>query len=479
MRLSTKIISLMVLMSLLTGVIVGGVTLTLMGRSFNSYLADNTRTEINTWRDTYLDYYEANGDSWLGVQNYVQQNSAVRTNYGVWVMQEPEVSVVLLSSDGMVLTNSDSELVGGKARERVMDYSYPLYARDTGELIGYLAPANYFDSQFWMLINSYLSDTRQSVVLGIAVTLLIAIIIGWFAARNLTKPLEKLTRSVRRIGQGAMNEKVNIENDDEIGELALAFNQMSSELSRANDARVQMFADISHELRTPITAIAGTLENKLVKNEVCEPEELSALYDEMLRLGGMVTELQNISRLDAGHMPINKTLINFEEFVKDFVVLFEADAETRDITVKVEYADKLPYCYADPERLKQIVLNLVSNALRYTTDGGVVILNAWADKENFIFSVADTGIGMSEEECQHVFDRFYRSDRSRARETGGTGLGMAITQGLVLAHGGRIEVKSKKDVGTTFTVYLPLYNEKAEIKKEKAEAKREKAEAKK
>ena len=216
-----------------------------------------------------------------------------------------------------------------------------------------------------------------------------------------------------------------------------------------------------------------------MKNEACEPEELSALYDEMLRLGGMVTELQNISRLDAGHMPINKTLINFEDFVKDFVVLFEADAETRDITVKVEYADKLPYCYADPERLKQIVLNLVSNALRYTTDGGVVILNAWADKENFIFSVADTGIGMSEEECQHVFDRFYRSDRSRARETGGTGLGMAITQGLVLAHGGRIEVKSKKDVGTTFTVYLPLYNEKAEIKKEKAEAKREKAEAKK
>ena len=238
MRLSTKIISLMVLMSLLTGVIVGCVTL--MGRSFNSYLADNTRTEINTWRDTYLDYYEANGDSWLGVQNYVQQNSAVRTNYGVWVMQEPEVSVVLLSSDGIVLTNSDSELVGGKARERVMEYSYPLYARDTGELIGYLAPANYFDSQFWMLINSYLSDTRQSVVLGIAVTLLIAIIIGWFAARNLTKPLEKLTRSVRRIGQGAMNEKVNIENDDEIGELALAFNQMSSELPRQRRARTDV-----------------------------------------------------------------------------------------------------------------------------------------------------------------------------------------------------------------------------------------------
>jgi len=290
----------------------------------------------------------------------------------------------------------------------------------------------------------------------------------------LTRPLDKLILSVRRIGQGSTTEKVDIENDDEIGELALAFNQMSTELARANDARVQMFADISHELRTPITAIAGTLENKLVKNEACSPEDISALYDEMLRLGGMVTELQNISRLDAGHMPISKTLINFKSFVEDFVVLFEADAETRNISVKVEFADKLPYCYADPERLKQIVLNLVSNALRYTTDGGVVILNAWSDKENFIFAVSDTGIGMTEEECQHVFDRFYRSDRSRARETGGTGLGMAITQGLVLAHDGKIEVKSQKDVGTTFTVYLPLYDEKAEAKKEKAEAKKKK-----
>ena len=225
---------------------------------------------------------------------------------------------------------------------------------------------------------------------------------------------------------------------------------------------MQLFADISHELRTPITAIAGTLENKLVKNEACPPEEISTLYDEMLRLSGMVTELQNISRLDAGHMPISKTLIDFKTFFQDFLMIIEADAEARDINVKVEMDEKLPYCYADPERLKQIVLNLVSNALRYTTNGGAVIFKAWSDKNNFIFSVSDTGIGMTEEECEHVFERFYRSDQSRARETGGTGLGMAITQGLVLAHDGTINVKSTKGVGTTFTVTLPLYDEKAE-----------------
>ena len=474
MKLSTKIISLMTLMAVLTGLIVGGVTLQLMSRSFDEYLLQTSKAEISTWEERYVAYYSENGNSWAGVQEQFS-SSTLQLPYGL-IRQQVELSVILVDPNGTILTcpEEEADKIGQKVKNRLLEHGYPIYELGTQNLIGYLLPADYIGDRFWYLTDSYLADTRRSVVLGVAVTIILAIILGWFFARNLTRPLDKLILSVRRIGQGSTTEKVDIENDDEIGELALAFNQMSTELARANDARVQMFADISHELRTPITAIAGTLENKLVKNEACSPEDISALDDEMLRLGGMVTELQNISRLDAGHMPISKTLINFKSFVEDFVVLFEADAETRNISVKVEFADKLPYCYADPERLKQIVLNLVSNALRYTTDGGVVILNAWSDKENFIFAVSDTGIGMTEEECQHVFDRFYRSDRSRARETGGTGLGMAITQGLVLAHDGKIEVKSQKDVGTTFTVYLPLYDEKAEAKKEKAEAKKKK-----
>lgn len=481
MRLSTKVISLMTLMAVLTGLIVGGVTLNLMGRTFDEYLTRTKQQDIGQWQEFYVNYYSENGNSWVGVQNAAEnafQNFTLQSSNGVMVVQREELSVVLVSPEGTVLTNPDTAVLGQRITKRTLDHGFAIYQEGTNNLIGYLLPTDFVSGQFWHLTDSYLEETRRSVVIGVAVTIVLAIILGWISARNLTKPLDKLTASVRRIAQGSTNEKVEIDNDDEIGELALAFNQMSAELSRANDARVQLFADISHELRTPITAIAGTLENKLVKNEDCTPEEISSLYDEMLRLGGMVTELQNISRLDAGHMPINKTLINFPDFFEDFLVIVDADAESRNITVKVEYADKLPYCYADPERLKQIVLNLVSNALRYTTDGGVVILKAWADKENFVFSVADTGIGMSEEDCKHVFDRFYRSDRSRARETGGTGLGMAITQGLILAHGGRIEVKSKKDIGTTFTVYLPLYNEKAELKKDKAEQKKEKAEAK-
>ena len=460
MKLSTKIVSIMTLVTLLTGLILGSVTLQLMGKSFDQYLNETKKVEIGEWKAIYTNYYEKNNHSWEGVQSVIltytlESASELSMERGSY---QP---VVLIGPKGKILAHPQSEFVGQTVNNRMLKHAYPIY-NTSKNLIGYLVPVDYFDHQFWVLEENYLNNMRESVISVVLITILIAIIIGLAFARNLTKPLNNLILSVRRIGQGSINEEVPIENDDEIGELALAFNQMSTELARANDERVRLFADISHELRTPITAIAGTLENRLVKNEACQPEEISTLYDEMLRLSGMVTELQNISRLDAGHMMLSKTLIDFKTFFQDFLIIIEADAEARDINVKVEIDDDLPYCYADAERLKQIVLNLVSNALRYTTNGGSVIFKAWSDKNNFIFSVSDTGIGMTEEECKHVFDRFYRSDQSRARETGGTGLGMAITHGLVIAHGGEIKIKSKKNIGTTFTVYLPLYDEEIE-----------------
>ena len=461
MKLSTKIVSIMTLVTLLTGLIIGSVTLQLMSKSFDQYLNETKKVEIGEWRTIYTNYYEENGDSWDGVQSVIVTYS-LQTAYGPTMERSHYQPVVLIDPEGVILAHPQSEFIGQSVNDRMVEHGYPIFDDESSMLIGYLLPVDYFNHQFWLLEENYLNNMRKSVILGVTATIVISIIIGLAFARNLTKPLNNLISSVRRIAQGSTTESVIVENDDEIGELALAFNQMSSQLARANDARVQLFADISHELRTPITAIAGTLENKLVKNKACPPEEISTLYDEMLRLSGMVTELQNISRLDAVHMPISKTLIDFKTFFQDFLIIIEADAEARDIQVKVDLGEKLPYCYADPERLKQIVLNLVSNALRYTTNGGVVIFKAWSDKNNFIFSVSDTGIGMTEEECKHVFERFYRSDQSRARETGGTGLGMAITQGLVLAHNGTINVKSTKGVGTTFTVTLPLYDEKAE-----------------
>ena len=216
-----------------------------------------------------------------------------------------------------------------------------------------------------------------------------------------------------------------------------------------------MMADTSHELRTPLTVLASKLEFTLEQNKPLETEEVVVLYDEVIRLKGLVNELQDLSKLEAGHVVLDKTLIKFADYFEDFNVLLEAEAESRNLTLKVDLTDAPEYCYADPKRLIQIVLILVNNAFRYTPEGGTVTIVAKQEDNSLLFSVQDTGMGIAPEDVEKIFDRLYRTDRSRDRESGGSGLGLAITKALVEAHGGQIKVASQLNVGTTFTVMLP------------------------
>ena len=257
MKLSTKIVSIMTLVTLLTGLILGSVTLQLMSKSFDQYLTETKKVEIGEWRAIYTNYYNENGDSWEGVQNVIVMFMYnLQSAYGMTMERSYYQPVVLIDPEGVILAHPQPEFVGQSVNNRMVEHGYPIFDDETSMLIGYLLPADYFDHQFWLLEESYLNNMRESVVLGVTATIAISIIIGLAFARNLTKPLNNLISSVRRIAQGSTTENVAVENDDEIGELALAFNQMSSQLARANDARVQLFADISHELRTPITALS-------------------------------------------------------------------------------------------------------------------------------------------------------------------------------------------------------------------------------
>lgn len=455
MKLSSKLILMMSMIAVITGMVIGVVVVRETNSSFKEYLQDTQQVEIGQWEDLYSRYYINNGYSWSGVQTLMDFYVANSQSYTILRDGSYAQPIVLVATDRQILAHPTPDLVGQRISETIFEHGFPIYD-DRKDLIGYLFPLDYFNQRLWNLEDTFINSIQSAVLKGILVAFCFAVVLGLFFTHSTVMPLRRMITSIKRIGQGSTNEKVPVITDDEIGELAYAFNQMSEELARSNDARAELFADISHELRTPLTVIAGKLENTLNRNKSCSLEEISSLYDEVLRLNSMVNELQNISRLDAGYMALNKTEIDFKSFFSDFFLLVNADAEARSIKLKVEIPDDLPPCWADPERLKQIVLNLVSNALRYTQDGGTVVQKAWSENNRFYFSVTDTGIGMTEEECQHVFDRFYRTDRSRARETGGTGLGMAITKGLVEAHGGEIKVKSIKNVGTTFTLWLPL-----------------------
>ena len=279
---------------------------------------------------------------------------------------------------------------------------------------------------------------------------------------SIATPLKDLTMATKRMAKGNFSEPLPIYGNDEISDLSRSFNSMAHELEKNIDLRQQMVADISHELRTPLTVLSSKLEFTLEQNEPLEMEDVAVLYDEVIRLKGLVGELQDLSKLEAGHAMLDKTLISFPAYFSDFQVLLEAEAESRNIELQVDLAADLTYCYADAKRLKQIILNLVNNAFRYTADGGLVHIKAWQDVHGFYFSVQDTGIGIAADELDRIFERFYRTDQSRHRESGGSGLGLAITKALVDAHGGWIKVESEPGVGTIFTVCLPHWDETAE-----------------
>ncbi len=454
MTLSKKISLVLIGVVVLSGVLIGSLTTHSTRVSFQTYLEETRNAEVSEWQKVYLEYYHLHHESWRGVEDLMRSDFNFYNGFQSNTYIRP---VVLLSLNGHILAHPQPSFLNMNVSPQLMEHAHAFPLDDDGRTIAYLLPLDYFDHKFWIFERGFAAKVTQSIIKGILATSVIAIIIALMMSRRMVYPLRQLSNQLRAVGRDEAIRTVPVYSDDEIGQLAIAFNQMAKEIEKTNKARVQLFADVSHELRTPLTTIAATLENKLSRAEGLDVVGVSALYDEVLRINNLVNELQSISKLDSGHMDITKTLIDFSTFFRDFFVIVEADAQSREIGVHVHLDDDLPYCYADPERLKQIVLNLVSNALRYTGNGGDVHIKAWSDARYFIFSVSDTGMGMTPTEVLHVFDRFYRSDSSRARETGGSGLGMSITKGLVEAHGGFIDVKSEKEVGTVFTVRLPLY----------------------
>lgn len=283
------------------------------------------------------------------------------------------------------------------------------------------------------LEQDFIKSAMSAVCKGVFFTSLFAIIIGIGLSVGIVHPLRELTKATRRMAEGSFEEPLPIYSTDEIGDLSRSFNTMAQELKRNTELRKQMIADTSHELRTPLTVLASKLEFTLEQNKPLETEDVVVLYDEVIRLKGLVNELQDLSKLEAGHAMLDKTLIRFRDYFADFNVLLEAEAESRRLNLKVDLERAPEYCYADPKRLKQIILNLVNNAFRYTLEGGQVTVMAWQEENNFMFSVQDTGMGIAPEELDKIFERFYRTDRSRDRESGGSGLGLAITKALVEA----------------------------------------------
>ncbi len=260
--------------------------------------------------------------------------------------------------------------------------------------------------------------------------------------RQITRPLVDLTHASRQIAQGDLSVRVAVKSSDEVGELTDTFNQMAASLEEQETLRRNLMADIAHELRTPLTGIQGAVEAMQDGVFPADAENLEALHAQVLLLNRLVDDLRTLANAEAGQLALEKAPVDLAELCRRQVSGLQFQAAERSISLTVAAPPEPLLVDADSQRLNQVLLNLLDNALRHTPNGGAVAVNVHGSAAEVFVTVTDSGPGIPAAELPYVFDRFYRGDRSRSRVTGGTGLGLAIARQLVEAHGGRIWVDS-------------------------------------
>ena len=302
----------------------------------------------------------------------------------------------------------------------------------------------------------FISEFLWQFLLAGALAALIALLMARWLARGMTQPLRDMAAAARRMEQGDYSVRVHTTSRDEVGQLAAAFNRMSEELENLENSRRDLVANVSHELKTPIAAIRAHLENLLDGVESPEPETLQVMLTQSERLGRLVEQLLDLSRLESGEVPLHREPMSLAPLVSQVVSEIQVSRPDRTVSLESEVTEELPPVQADRERVHQVLFNLVDNAVRFTPPGGAVTVSAHTHNGSVEVAVTDTGVGIGPEHLPRLFERFYRVDPARSREDGGTGIGLAIARSVVEAHGGHIHAESRLGQGSVFTFDLPV-----------------------
>jgi histidine kinase len=312
------------------------------------------------------------------------------------------------------------------------------------------------------LFTNFRTAVNEALTIAALAAVISAIVVSIFVSRQVVTPVQEMMVASRYIAAGHYDERVNVPGNlskddlDELSQLALSFNQMAEKLEKVESMRRQLIGDVSHELRTPLTAIKGSMEG-LMDGVLPENDETyMGIYREADRLQRLVNDLQELSRVEAGAYELDLHPLDLLVVISAVVKRLELQFKEKDVLLEVDVPDDLPSIQADEDRIGQVLLNLVGNALQFTPSGGSVVVSAAQRNKEIKISVSDTGIGISPEDIENIFTRFYRVDKSRSRAGGGSGIGLTISKYLVEAHGGRIWVESAGlDRGSTFTFSLP------------------------
>jgi two-component system sensor histidine kinase BaeS len=301
----------------------------------------------------------------------------------------------------------------------------------------------------------FLDTFRNSLFVAVAIGLLIAVGLGFFLSRFITGPLSQLALSAQKVATGDFSQRVSGDSADEVGQLSRSFNSMAEQLEKKEKSRRQLFADIAHELRNPLTVIQGNLEAWRDGVISPTPDQIASVYDETVLASRLITDLRDLSLAEAGQLRLHTTAANLEELVSAGVSGMASRCLEKGVAVVTELQPGLPFVRIDADRIRQVLHNLLDNALRYTPAGSDIRIGAELDGDMVAVHVSDSGSGIAPEDLPHIFDHFHKSDSSGHRGYSGAGIGLAVVKQLVDAHGGRVWVDSHPGKGTRFSFTLP------------------------
>lgn len=382
-----------------------------------------------------------------------------------------DTRIRLLDVQGVVVVDSAQEEPGDRLGDeplvaQALSGRYASRVARPGPVLGVAVPVM-VDGQLAAVVYleqplrdlaAVLSNLRLRWWGATAVALVLSGVFGALLSRAIARPVRGLTTAAKAVAQGELDQQVPVRSRDELGQLSRAFNDMTARLRAAYRAQVALVANVSHELRTPLTAVKGlveTLRDGAIEDREVRDRFLETIEGETNRLIRLVNDLLLLSRVDSDALCLKRELTDVVALIQATVEQLDGRAEALGLSVCIQAAPDVPMAWADPDRVTQVLLNLLDNALKYSNPGGIVSIVVEQAGHTVQIQVQDQGIGIPAEALPHVGERFYRVDKARARVHGGSGLGLAIARALVEAHGGQLHLASQERSGTTVTFTLP------------------------
>ena len=450
------------LIAAMTALVAIGVVSVVWEQHFKEYTQDNMRAVAETTAEQIADKYRTTGEFDEYTLTPARNALSITEGVGMQVVDAKnsvvfDSSTMLQGVDGVVMPS----MAPSQGRQNMARAPIVVANQAIGSVRVWVYGS---DSLLRSTDLDFREKSYQAMILAAIVAILLASVFGYFFARNLVKPIKRLTMTAEELAKGNFEARANLAGEDELSQFGKTFDAMAAAVERDRMLERRLTTEVAHELRTPLMAIQATVEAMVDGVLPVDEERLVTVDSEVMRLSRLVNSLLKLSRLENRSNPNKQEVVNVGEVVADIISTHEAYVRESGLTLKYR-ADDDVIILGDPDLIRQATANLISNSVRYTDEGGSIYVRVKRSDTMAKISVRDTGIGLTPEEARMVFQRFWRADSGRGRESGGLGVGLTVVKEIVQRHNGRVEVEGQKGEGACFTIYIPLYDEREQRKK--------------